>query len=397
MFSKKSKTNDNKNVEAIRKAEEDKKKKEREELTKKYNDAKKRDNLVKEGKTREEAEKEVNTQRKGIEVEIASTTKPQALKTNNTKTSTTEETNEKKTLVKDSQAEVSSSTEVKKTLVKKSVVETSTTSKEKEEVQEVKETKTKDKKPKVMRPEVTEEKESDKIFGKYEIYEDSDGFRYRLVASNGQIMAVSEVYTTSRGAKSAIDTLKSNLDTLQTTIETDKHRKSQFVCATQQNKVLVHGANYTTRTQAQSAYESFKKLVPTTRIFEVKESSDSKPELVDRSKFLKEDGKGKYLIVVSEETNAYQFVLKASNGQVIVTSKQYKSVLSCKSAIAKFRQEVKEGTFYTIKDKNGQYQFRLYSSANKLVQSGISYSSKAKCLSNIESICRFIDSDIIEK
>ncbi len=401
MFGKKNKTNDNKNIETLRKNEEDKKKKERDELTKKYNDAKKRDSLVKEGKTKEEAEKEVNTQRKGIEVEITSTTKPQALKTESVKTTREENIVEKKTLVKPSEAKENSNTEVKKTLVKKSVVESSQTSKEKEEVKDsevkdskAKETKSKEKK---VKDEVAEEKDSDKALGKYEIYEDSDGFRYRLVASNGQIMAVSEVYTTSRGAKSAIDTLKSNLDTLQTTIETDKHRKSQFVCATQQNKILVHGANYTTRTQAQSAYESFKKLVPTTRIFEVKESSDSKPELVDRSKFLKEDGKGKYLIVVSEETNAYQFVLKASNGQVIVTSKQYKSVLSCKSAIAKFRQEVKEGTFYTIKDKNGQYQFRLYSSANKLVQSGISYSTKAKCLSNIESICRFIDSDIIEK
>ena len=43
------------------------------------------------------------------------------------------------------------------------------------------------------------------------------------------------------------------------------------------------------------------------------------------------------------------------------------------------------------------YEFRLYNESNRLVQSGISFDTKAKCLSNIESVVRFIDSPIENK
>ena len=243
---------------------------------------------------------------------------------------------------------------------------------------------------------LVEASKDDKTNGKYEIFKDSGGFKYRLVASNGQVMANSEVYTTAKGAQNGIDTLKSNLDTLVTHIETDKHRKSQFIGCTSQNKVLVHSANYSSKTAAQSAIDSFKNFAKATKIVLIQEEDDSKPEVVDRSKFLAESAKGKFVILFNKDTLTYQFALKASNGQIIVTSKFYKSDVSCKGAISKFKNDVKEGTFYTVQDKNGQYQFRLYSASNRLVQSGISYSTKAKCLSNIESICRFIDSDIVE-
>ena len=82
---------------------------------------------------------------------------------------------------------------------------------------------------------------------------------------------------------------------------------------------------------------------------------------------------------------------------MIVTSKFYKSDVSVKSAITKFKKDVKEGTFFIIRDKNGMYEFRLYNAANKLVQSGIAFDSKTKCLSNIESVIRFIDSELESK
>lgn len=310
----------------------------------------------------------------------------------NTK-STNKSSSAKETTAEEKKEEKETPTKVEEKKEEKEMPTKVEEKKEEGKTKEVKEAPVSDDSVKVL----VEQAEDDKTNGKYEIFQYSDGFKYRLVASNGQTMATSEVYTTVRGAQNGIETLKANKDTLVTRIETDKHKKSQFVGSTVQNKILIHSANYTSRTQAESAINSVKNLIPATKIVLVKETTEGKPELVDRSKFLKEDGKGKYLIVVNAETNAYQFVLKASNGQVIVTSKQYKSVLSCKSAITKFRSEVKNGTFYTVKDKNGQYQFRLYSQANKLVQSGISYSTKAKCISNIESICRFIDSDIIEK
>lgn len=235
---------------------------------------------------------------------------------------------------------------------------------------------------------------NDKTNGKYEIFQESGGFKYRIVASNGQILATSEVYTKATGAKDGIKTLKSNLDSLMFHVETDKHRKSQFMATTPQNKTLVTSANYSTKKSAESAIDSFKKFALATKIVLLNNEDESKPEIVDRSQFSSASGKGKYVILFNQNGLTYQFALKASNGQVIVTSKFYKSDVSCKAAITKFKKDVKEGTFYTVKDKNGNYEFRLYNSSNKLVQSGTSFTTKTKCLANIESVIRFIDSDV---
>lgn len=47
--------------------------------------------------------------------------------------------------------------------------------------------------------------------GKYELYTDSaGGFRFRLKAGNGEVIAVSESYTTKSAAKNGIDSVKAN-------------------------------------------------------------------------------------------------------------------------------------------------------------------------------------------
>ncbi len=244
---------------------------------------------------------------------------------------------------------------------------------------------------------LVESSPEDKTNGKYEIFHEAGGYRYRLVASNGQVLATSEVYTSAKGAQNGIGTLKSNLDKLIFRVETDKHRKSQFTASTQQNKLLVQSANYSSKTQAESAEESFKNFATATKIVLITEAVESEPELVDRTLFKDTQGKGKYVIVFNLATQGYQFSLKASNGQTIIASKFYNSESSAKNAISKFKNDVKKGTFYTIKDKNGMYEFRLYNESNRLVQSGIAFDSKAKCISNIESVVRFIDSPIENK
>jgi uncharacterized protein YegP (UPF0339 family) len=44
--------------------------------------------------------------------------------------------------------------------------------------------------------------------GSFEIYQSGDGFRWRLKASNGQIIAVGEAYTTKASAQKGIDSVK---------------------------------------------------------------------------------------------------------------------------------------------------------------------------------------------
>ncbi|MGO4246344.1 YegP family protein [Paenarthrobacter sp. RAF54_2] len=47
--------------------------------------------------------------------------------------------------------------------------------------------------------------------GKYEIYSDkSQGFRFRLKAGNGEVIATSESYTSKAAAQKGIDSVKAN-------------------------------------------------------------------------------------------------------------------------------------------------------------------------------------------
>ncbi len=225
--------------------------------------------------------------------------------------------------------------------------------------------------------------------GKYEIFQESGGFKYRLKAVNGESLITSEVYSTKAGALKGIDTLKSNVEgnTAVYRIEQDKHDKHQFSVATKQNKILGLSATYSSNAACESAIESLKSYAGSTKVVLLHDEDESEPEKVDHIED-NPNSKGKFVLLVDENQGTFQFALKASNGQTLVTSKFYKSETSCKEGIEKFRRDVEEGTFYTVKDKNNMYQFRLYNKANRLVQSGIAYDTKAKCVSNIESICK---------
>ncbi len=383
--------------------EQERKKAEKEKLSKRYFEARQKDEEARKNKTL------VSSVRKEVKPDIydaEETEKKTLVKT------VKKDQDEKVVSVKEVKVEETKAEDTKSEVVAepKETVKVEPQKEEKKQAEpssEVKE-ETQEKKAKDMPVKTKKQEESnvkvlqeaspeDKTNGKYEIFHEAGGYRYRLVASNGQVLATSETYTSVKGAQNGIGTLKNNLDKLIFRVETDKHRKSQFTASTQQNKLLVQSANYSSKTQAESAQESFKNFATATKIVLITEVVESEPELVDRTLFKDTQGKGKYVIVFNLATQGYQFSLKASNGQTIISSKFYNSESSAKNAISKFKNDVKKGTFYTIKDKNGMYEFRLYNESNRLVQSGISFDTKAKCLSNIESVVRFIDSPIENK
>jgi uncharacterized protein len=56
--------------------------------------------------------------------------------------------------------------------------------------------------------------EGDTMAGKFELFEDKTGqYRFRLLAGNGEIIAVSEAYATKSGAKNGIESVKANAGT----------------------------------------------------------------------------------------------------------------------------------------------------------------------------------------
>ena len=58
--------------------------------------------------------------------------------------------------------------------------------------------------------------------GKFELYKDAGGkFRFRLKASNGQVIAVGEAYETKTAAMSGIESVKKNAGTATVDDQTD--------------------------------------------------------------------------------------------------------------------------------------------------------------------------------
>ena len=62
-----------------------------------------------------------------------------------------------------------------------------------------------------------------------------------------------------------------------------------------------------------------------------------------------------------------------------------------KQACDKLREVAYTGEFYIFKDKNEQYQFKLYNKQHRLVLAGEVYNSKDRVISVINSIKRFAE------
>lgn len=233
-----------------------------------------------------------------------------------------------------------------------------------------------------------------KNLGKFTISQEGVNFRYRLKASNGELLVVSELYTSENSARTGIETIKKNAETAKIEIVEDKHGLFSFRVMTKQGRCLATSANYKTKKSALSASESFKKFVVTEKI-ELEDVSDHF-EVEEFNEEIQPEEKGKFKISSSEEGFVYQLV--ASNGRVIATSQTYKSLVSCKEGLEKFRVLAYEGTFFIFKDKNNKYQFKLYNKQKRLILAGEVYDTKDRVVSVIESIKRFAKlAEVIEQ
>ena len=200
--------------------------------------------------------------------------------------------------------------------------------------------------------------------GKYVLVQEGPNWRYKLKASNGEVIIVSEPYSSEKAVRNGIETLKKNIDISRCDIIEDKHGLFSFRVMTKQGRCLATSANYKTKARAESASESYKRWALSENIIldDVGSADHTEVEKIDVQ--IKEEHNGKF--VIKEEQNGYVYQLIASNGRVIASSNIYKSRESCLEACNKFRVCVYEGSFYVYKDKNNQFQFKLYNKQNLL-------------------------------
>ena len=223
--------------------------------------------------------------------------------------------------------------------------------------------------------------------GKYEVYSTGDGYAYTLKASNGEVLVKSEVYTTKDGVLKAIDTIKKNIEVGDVRIFADKRGRFKFKVVSKNSRVLAIGANYQTEKRALSAMESFKKFALNSEIVEV--------ELLDNDlysaikidvPFEPKDG-GKY--VIDKYDAEYSWMLKANNGEILCQADGYTSKNGCVFAIETFKNNVLNGEFKCVKDKNGLYNYKLYNSFGRVCAVGESCPTKQRAISQAKSVRSF--------
>jgi len=109
---------------------------------------------------------------------------------------------------------------------------------------------------------------------------------------------------------------------------------------------------------------------------------------------------GKY--VIKDTKSGVKFDLKATNGEVILSSQSYHSLRSCKSGIASVMRNApvaaledqteenyekqKCPKFEVYTDKAGEFRFRLKAKNGQIIGVGEGYKKKASCLNGVESI-----------
>ncbi len=230
---------------------------------------------------------------------------------------------------------------------------------------------------------------SGRYSGKYEIYPEAGGFKYRLKASNGEILIVSQAYASKAGAASGIETLKKNVESGVYEFYTDKSNYTQFLLYNSNKaRVIATGEFYESVARAQSASESVKKFYNNDKIINLDAISkeDMREELVEL-KPIEPANNGKFEF--DELNGEILFRLKASNGEVLFESNTYSTKASALQSLDVIKKAIEAGNFRVMKDKVGRFQFKLFASNKSLLITGETYPNEENCLSALDSVRRF--------
>lgn len=233
------------------------------------------------------------------------------------------------------------------------------------------------------------ESTSGRYSGKYEIYPEAGGFKYRLKASNGEILIVSQAYASKAGAASGIETLKKNVEEGVFEFYTDKSNYTQFLLYTSNKaRLIATGEFYESVARAQSASESVKKFFKNDKVINLDSISpeDMREELVEL-KPVEPAPNGK--IEFEEVGGEVLFRLKASNGEVLFESNTYSTKASAVQGLEVIKKAIESGNFRVSKDKVGRFQFKLFASNKSLLLTGETYPNEENCLSALDSVRRF--------
>lgn len=103
-------------------------------------------------------------------------------------------------------------------------------------------------------------------------------------------------------------------------------------------------------------------------------------------------------IILKKRDKEYLAVLKASNGEIMLSSEIYTTSEGAKSGIATIIKGVETGAFVFHSNKSGVFYFKLKSATNKLLCVSEIYKTKDGCIASAESVKRIAkDSTIVDE
>ena len=233
----------------------------------------------------------------------------------------------------------------------------------------------------------TFDKKKRAVNGKYEVYFDGQKYFYILKASNGEKLVTSELYSSKDSVLSAIEVVRKSVVDGKVIVSSDKRGLYQFTLLAKNHRKLCMSANYQTEKGALNAADSFKRFADISPVVEIKEQVEPLKEelIIDVN-----DKKGGKLGIV-EENGKYRYYVKASNGVVLLNSDTYRNADFALNGLNTFREALKSGKFFVEKDKRDFYQFKLYSSAGRLIVAGESYPTKQNAINACLALCSYVN------
>lgn len=107
---------------------------------------------------------------------------------------------------------------------------------------------------------------------------------------------------------------------------------------------------------------------------------------------------GKF-VITTRKNGEFQFNLKATNGQVILSSEGYTTLAACKNGIESVKKNSPEDARYERKEStNGKFYFNLKATNGQVIGSSQMYQSEGSRDNGIESVKRNApDAEVVEE
>lgn len=107
---------------------------------------------------------------------------------------------------------------------------------------------------------------------------------------------------------------------------------------------------------------------------------------------------GKF-VVTTRKNGEFQFNLKATNGQVILTSEGYTTKTACLNGVESVKKNAANEARYEIKEaKNGKPYFNLKSTNGQVIGASQMYASEATMKAGIASVMKNApEAEVIEE